>query len=126
MKKIYSIILGLALTFASISSKAQTAAMGYDFIDCAGNPQSLFADLDAGKALIIEYFMTSCSPCISAGATLEAMKADLMAEFPGMIKPFIFVVLPLESNSKIFFSVNFLPKSSKGILKPQATKLPQP
>ena len=90
MKKIYSIILGLAFTFTSFSSKAQTAAMGYDFIDCAGNPQSLFTDLDAGKALIIEYFMTSCSPCISAGATLEAMKADLMAEFPGMIKAYAF------------------------------------
>lgn len=90
MKKIYSLILGLALTFSSVSSKAQTAAMGYDFIDCNGNPQSIFADLDAGKALIIEYFMTSCSPCISAGATLEAMKADLMAEFPGMIKAYAF------------------------------------
>lgn len=90
MKKSYSIILGIVLTFSSISSKAQTAAMGYDFIDCAGNSQSLFADLDAGKALIIEYFMTSCSPCISAGATLEAMKSDLMAEFPGMIKAYAF------------------------------------
>lgn len=89
-KKIYSIILGLVLTVTSISSKAQTAAMGYNFIDCASNPQSIFADLDAGKALIIEYFMTSCSPCISAGATLEAMKADLMAQFPGMIKAYAF------------------------------------
>ena len=71
--KIYSISLGVLLTFASISSKAQTTAMAYDFIDCAGNAQSLYADLDAGKALIIEYFMTSCSPCISAAATLESM-----------------------------------------------------
>ena len=88
--KIYSIILGAALAFTSISSKAQTAAMGYDFIDCAGNSQSLFADLDAGKAVILEFFMTSCSPCITAGQTLEVMKADLMAEFPGMIKAYAF------------------------------------
>ena len=90
MKKIYSIILGLALTITSFTCVAQTTAMNYNFIDCAGNPQSIFADLDAGKALIIEYFMTSCSPCITAGATLEAMKADLMAEFPGMIKGYAF------------------------------------
>jgi hypothetical protein len=90
MKKIYSFLLAATLSLASFSSKAQTTAMNYDFIDCAGNPQSIFADLDAGKALIIEYFMTSCSPCITAGATLEAMKADLMAEFPGMIKAYAF------------------------------------
>ena len=88
--KIYSISLGVLLTCTSISSKAQTTAMAYDFIDCAGNAQSLYADLDAGKALIIEYFMTSCSPCISASATLESMKSDLMAEFPGMIKSYAF------------------------------------
>lgn len=90
MKKIYSIILVATMSIATFSSKAQTTAMNYDFIDCAGNPQSIFADLDAGKALIIEYFMTSCSPCITAGATLETMKADLMAEFPGMIKAYAF------------------------------------
>lgn len=90
MKKIYSIILVATMSIATFSSKAQTTAMNYNFIDCAGNPQSIFADLDAGKALIIEYFMTSCSPCITAGATLEAMKADLMAEFPGMIKAYAF------------------------------------
>lgn len=90
MKKICSIIIVVTLMFTSVSSKAQTAAMGYDFIDCNGNPQSIFADLDAGKALVLEFFMTSCSPCISAGATLESMKADLMAEFPGMIKAYAF------------------------------------
>lgn len=90
MKKIYSIILVATMSIAAFSSKAQTTAMNYDFIDCAGNPQSIFADLDAGKALIIEYFMTSCSPCITAGATLEEMKADLIAEFPGMIKAYAF------------------------------------
>ena len=90
MKKIYSIILLATFSFSSFTVNSQTTAINYDFIDCAGNPQSIFADLDAGKALIIEYFMTSCSPCITAGATLEVMKADLIAEFPGMIKSYAF------------------------------------
>lgn len=88
--KIYSFIFGAALGLTSFSSTAQTTATPYDFIDCNGNPQSLFADLDAGKALILEFFMTSCSPCIAAGQTLEVMKADLMAEFPGMVKAYAF------------------------------------
>lgn len=72
------------------SSNAQTTAMNFDIIDCNGNPHNLFADLDAGKAVIIEFFMTSCGSCITAGNTLEAMKADLLAEYPGMIKSYAF------------------------------------
>ncbi len=89
-KKLYSLILGATVIAAPFVAKAQTTATPYNFVDCAGNPQSLFAELDAGKALILEFFMTSCSPCIGAGQTLEIMKADLMAEFPGMIKAYAF------------------------------------
>jgi len=88
--KIYSFFLGIALTLNVFNAGAQTTAINYNFIDCAGNPQSIFADLDAGKAVIIEFFMTSCSPCIDAAADLEIMKAGLMADFPGMIKSYAF------------------------------------
>jgi hypothetical protein len=88
--KIYTLVFSVMAITASVSGKAQTTATNYDFIDCNGNSQSIFADLDAGKALILEFFMTSCSPCITAGQTLEAMKADLLAEFPGMIKAYAF------------------------------------
>jgi hypothetical protein len=89
MKKIY--ILLLAVMFLPATEiKAQTTAMNNNFIDCAGNPQSIYADLDAGKAVILEFFMNSCSPCITAGSKLESMKADLLAEFPGMIKAYAF------------------------------------
>lgn len=87
---ILTFVLGAVLATTSISSKAQTTAMSYDFIDCAGNSQSIYADLDAGKALILEFFMTSCSPCVTAGEKLEVMKADLLAEYPGMIKAYAF------------------------------------
>lgn len=89
-KNIYTFILGVVMATTSLSSKAQTTAMNYDFIDCAGNSQSIYADLDAGKALILEFFMTSCSPCVTAGGKLETMKADLLAEYPGMIKSYAF------------------------------------
>ena len=88
--KIYVFLLLAMCTMSNINMKAQTTAMNYNFIDCAGNSQSIFADLDSGKAIIIEFFMTSCSPCISAGQTLEVLKADLISEFPGMIKSYSF------------------------------------
>jgi hypothetical protein len=80
------IALGIALLFASQLGKSQTTAMDFNRLDCNGNMQHLFADLDAGNAVILEFFMQNCNPCIVAAGKLEAMKADLLAEFPGKIK----------------------------------------
>ncbi|HEX8514730.1 MAG TPA: hypothetical protein VF868_00935, partial [Bacteroidia bacterium] len=90
MKRTICIITIAIFTFEISVTNAQTTAMNYNFTDCAGNPQSIFADLDAGKAVILEFFMNSCSPCITAGQKLEAMKTDLLAEYPGMVKAYAF------------------------------------
>lgn len=89
MKTIKLFITAVAVT-AAMQTQAQTTAMNYAFTDCAGNSQEIYADLDAGKAVILEFFMNSCSPCVTAGSKLESMKADLLAEFPGMIKAYAF------------------------------------
>jgi hypothetical protein len=89
MKTIRPILLFTVL-MAGINGSAQTTAMDFTLDDCNGNPQHLFADLDAGQAVIIEYFMTSCASCVVAGDALEAMKSDLLAEFPGMVKSYAF------------------------------------
>lgn len=86
--RITKFILGLALSLLSISGYAQTNAVDFNRMDCNGNMQHLFADLDAGNAVILEFFMQNCNPCITAGTKLEAMKADLLAEFPGKIKSY--------------------------------------
>lgn len=84
--RISTLVLGLCFGMLSISGIAQTTAMDFNRMDCNGNMQHLFADLDAGNAVILEFFMQSCTPCINAGNKLEAMKADLLAQFPGKIK----------------------------------------
>lgn len=81
------IIAGLLISINSFSY-AQTTAMNFNRPDCNGNMQHLFGDLDAGNAVIIEFFMQSCGSCVTAGDKLEAMKADLLAEFPGKIKSY--------------------------------------
>ena len=85
MKKIFT-FFGLALVASS--AFAQTTAMDFNRPDCNGNQQHLFADLDAGNVVIIEYFMTNCGSCVVAGNKLEALKTDLLAEFPGKIKSY--------------------------------------
>lgn len=88
--KMYIFIAALSVFFYSKQVAAQTTAMNFSILDCAGNPHELYADLDAGKVVIIEFFMTSCGSCITAGNTLEALKSDLLVEYPGMVKSYAF------------------------------------
>jgi len=90
MKKLYTFLLIASASMTTTNLQAQTTAMNFVIEDCNGSPHELYDDLDAGKAVIIEFFMTSCSPCVTAGDVLEVMKTDLMAEFPGMIKAYAF------------------------------------
>ncbi len=83
-----SLFLGLCFGLLSVAAFSQTTAMDFNRMDCNGNMQHLFADLDAGNAVILEFFMQNCTPCITAGNKLEPMKADLLAEFPGKIKSY--------------------------------------
>ncbi|MCG3165033.1 MAG: hypothetical protein POELPBGB_00793 [Bacteroidia bacterium] len=82
------IYLSIALFFTTANSNAQTTAMDFNRMDCNGNMQHLFADLDAGNAVIIEFFMQNCGACPVAGQKLEALKADLLAQFPGKVKSY--------------------------------------
>lgn len=86
MKKI--LLTLIAFAFLTPVLQAQMTAMNFNRNDCDGNPQHLFADLNSGKAVIIEYFMTSCAPCPAAGQKLESMKANLLQQYPGMVKSY--------------------------------------
>ena len=89
-KSISALVFGFVLSLYVSSGFAQTTAMDFEGFDCNGTMHHLFSDLDAGNAVVLEFFMNNCSPCITAGTKLEAMKADLLAEFPGMVKSYAF------------------------------------
>ena len=85
--KLISLII-IMLLAVNNNSDAQTVAKDFKRLDCNGNMHHLFADLDAGNVVILEFFMQSCSPCITAGKALESMKAKLLAKYPGKIKAY--------------------------------------
>jgi len=85
--KKFALISSLVL-LSNISFAQPTTAMNFNRNDCNGNNQNLFNDLDAGNAVILEYFMTNCSSCVTAGQKLENMKAALLAQYPGKIKSY--------------------------------------
>ena len=77
MKKINTLILALILTCSHIN--AQTTAVNFNMSDCSGKMHNLFSELDAGKVVIIEFFMLSCSACVDAGDALDPMFTRLKA-----------------------------------------------
>ncbi|HKR05289.1 MAG TPA: T9SS type A sorting domain-containing protein [Bacteroidia bacterium] len=83
MKKI--ICFCLALMFAVTISKAQTNAMQLSGMDCDGNFHDLFADLDAGKAVLLHFFMPNCGACPPPAQKIEAMANNILTVHPGMI-----------------------------------------
>ncbi len=82
MKK--SIYLSIALMFVLTISKAQTA-MQLTGQDCNGVSHDLFADLDAGKAVILHFFMPNCGACPPPAQKIQAMANHILATHPGTI-----------------------------------------
>ena len=87
-KQLHKSLIIIALLFSAGIASAQTLAMNFVRNDCNGNMQNLFADLNSGKAVILEFFMISCAPCPAAGQKLELMKANLLTQYPGKIKSY--------------------------------------
>ncbi|MEN9523049.1 MAG: hypothetical protein RL065_1426 [Bacteroidota bacterium] len=84
MKKIIS-ILSIAIVLIASKSFAQTTAMQLSGADCNGTNHDLFADLDAGKAVILHFFMANCSSCPPPAQKIQAMANNILANYPGMI-----------------------------------------
>jgi len=81
MKK--AILLSIALMFVVTISKAQTV-MQISGQDCNGVSHDLYADLDAGKAVLLHFFMT-CASCPPPAQKIQAMANNILATNPGMI-----------------------------------------
>ncbi len=74
--------------FFSIA-KAQTA-MQIAGEDCYGNPVNMFADLDAGKAIIILFFMPDCGACPPPANKLQEMASNIMNNYPDVVKGYAY------------------------------------
>ncbi len=86
MKKHLSILITCLMGLHSVLNAQVTTALDFTMNDCSGNMHHLYADLDAGKVVILEYFMVSCSPCIVAGDALEPMINKLKTTCSDKIK----------------------------------------
>jgi hypothetical protein len=84
------ITLAVVIGFTATHSSAQTTALDFNTTDCNGNTANLYSDLDAGKAVILFYYMQNCGSCPPPAQKVQAMANNINAAHPGMVKAYAF------------------------------------
>lgn len=83
----YKIAILSSFIFALNISFSQTA-LDFNTNDCNGNPVHLFSDLDAGKAVVLFYYMPNCGTCPPHATSIQTMANHINANYPGMVKAY--------------------------------------
>ena len=103
MKKKLS--LSIAFFFVLTITKAQTTALPFSGLDCNGNNVDLFADLDAGKVVILHFFMPNCGSCPPPAKKIQAMANNINAMHPGMVKGYAF---PFQNSTTCTYAASWV------------------
>jgi peroxiredoxin len=90
IKKLSGAALMLFSLLSFHKTMAQTTALDFNKPDCNGNPTSLFSDLDAGKAVVLFYYMANCGSCPPPAQKIQTMANNINARYPGMVKAYAF------------------------------------
>lgn len=107
-----SILLSIALMFVITISKAQTP-MQFSGVDCNGASVDMFADLDAGKAVILHFYMPSCGSCPPPAQKIQTMANNINAMHPGKVKGYAF---PFQNSTTCSYSAGWVSSNNLGTL----------
>ena len=113
MKK--SILLSITLLSLFFFSNAQTTVMQLSGADCNGNNHDLFADLDAGKAVLLHFYMPNCSACPPVAKKIEAMANNILAMHPGMITGY---AMPFNNTTTCTYAASWVSTNALSIYMP--------
>ena len=108
-----TIFLSLALLLIVTISKAQTTAMQFSGMDCNGNTVDLFADLDAGKAVILHFLMPNCGSCPPPAQKIQMMANHINAMYPGMVKGYAF---PYQNSTTCSYAASWVSSNNLSTL----------
>ncbi|UPT68040.1 MAG: T9SS type A sorting domain-containing protein [Sphingobacteriales bacterium JAD_PAG50586_3] len=111
MKK--SILLLVALMLVMTITKAQTTAMQFSGEDCNGNAVDLFADLDAGKAVILHFYMPNCGSCPPPAQKIQVMANNINMMHPGKVKGYAF---PYQNSTTCAYSASWVSSNNLATL----------
>lgn len=108
-----SILTTFTLMFVFTISRAQTTGMQFSGKDCNGNSVDLFADLDAGKIVILHFFMPSCGSCPPPAQKIQAMANNINKMHPGKVKGYAF---PFQNSTTCSYSATWVSSNNLGTL----------
>lgn len=77
-------LLSSTILLFSICSQAQTTATNFNVADCSGTKHELFAELDAGKVIVISFVMP-CGSCIAPSLSAHSKVKGYATSDPGRV-----------------------------------------
>jgi hypothetical protein len=83
--------------------------------DCYDMPMDIFADLDAGKAVILHFYMPDCGSCPPVAQKIETMANNILATYPGMITAYAF---PFQNSTTCDYSVSWVEDNGIDLYQP--------
>ncbi len=110
-----NLVLLFAFSCAATFSNAQQTAMQFTGVDCNSNPVDLFADLDAGKAVVLFYYMPNCGSCPPPALQIQSMANTIMNTFPGMVKGYAY---PFQNTTTCAYSASWVTTNGLGMYMP--------
>lgn len=108
--KITIFIAGVFLFLQVTITKSQTTAIDFYGLDCDGNMHNMLSELDAGKAVLLHFYMPNCSSCPPPALNIQAMANKIMTTHPGMITGYAF---PFQNSTTCSYSSSWT--SSNGL-----------
>jgi thiol-disulfide isomerase/thioredoxin len=102
IKKIALIALISVTYFQSSTAQTITQISGPD---CNGKGHDLYQELDAGKAVILHFFMPNCGSCIPPAKAIQKMANVLLSKYPGQITGY---AMPFNNSTTCIYSSSWV------------------
>jgi len=115
MKTKLNILFALVTLALTSSLTAQTTAMNFSGVDCNGNNVDLFSDLEAGKAVVLFFYMPNCSACPPHAKKIQKMGETINATYPGMFKAYAF---PYQNSTTCTYSNSWVTNNNIPLFAP--------
>lgn len=104
-----------ACTLLAFNGMSQTTAMNFTGQDCNGNNVDLFADLDAGKAVMLIFYMPNCGSCPPVATRMQTMANNINANHPGLVKAYSF---PYQNSTTCAYSASWVTNNNLPLFTP--------
>ena len=112
---LYKSLATASVVLLSFFGFSQTTAMNFSGEDCSGNNVDLFSDLDAGKAVMLIFYMPNCGSCPPVASKMQKMANNINATHPGLVKAYSF---PYQNTTTCSSSASWVASNKLSLFTP--------